>query len=254
MYLLDNPLLNGLIEELYVTLDKPTKINNADIITSNCDIEKVEYIYDNGAIETANDYVNSIDKERTIKALKLYLISNYYKKKTYQIDELRINENFWDRVKDKEYNSITGNAIEDIELEDSLNAYKEDYKKYIDELIIWQNAKEKYLAKNKEALAKYEEEYQRYLIKLKNWEQETGKVATPVSKEDYMAPISIELDQKIELFLNLDKSLSIKDALLKKQKEAEKWLTIKDTAEMFDITLINEDEETILPIGGTIIK
>jgi hypothetical protein len=137
-YLYDKPLSGGVFEDITISLSNPMNVNFIEILTSNCNIANVQYIHENGTVEYEDGILNAINKDRIIKSFKFTLVSNTYKKTDYEVDAKRMSTNFWDKVKEKEYDTYAGiECLIDISEFSGMKTYQEAYEKYLDDLAAW---------------------------------------------------------------------------------------------------------------------
>lgn len=138
-YLLDGPVINGLREDIYIEFNAPTAVNFIDIETSKCAIDNILYITDTNNIEHDDKFVSIISRERKIKAIQITLSSKSYKTSKYYIDQTRMNSNFWNRVKDIEYDRAQGfkSDISDLDVLAGIDSFKAAYTNYVSELQSW---------------------------------------------------------------------------------------------------------------------
>jgi hypothetical protein len=190
-YILDGIVTGGIKEEIIIQLHSPTDINFIDLITSNCKVERIEYINENDTIEHDNKYIGTIIKDRKIKAIKIVLLSELYKKSVYHIDATRMVADFWDKVKENEYGSAIGTkTIYDFDQLSGLSDYAAAYNKYVGEMNSWITKTNEVYEQNKAIVAAYDSAYNSYVSRLSGWNSETGSGASPMAKSEFVLEAS----------------------------------------------------------------
>jgi hypothetical protein len=97
----------GIVETITMTLKEPTEINYLDIQTTNCDIKNLRYVYLNG-IEDYIEYDTGITPNKIVASIKFDLVCKRYDISTYQLDKDKITDSLWNKIKEYEYNLLTG--------------------------------------------------------------------------------------------------------------------------------------------------
>lgn len=151
-YLLDNPIKDGLKEEIQVNFVTPDSINHLNIVTSNCEVSNVKYNNTNGTTEYVDNYRNLHILERETKSLSFVLTAKNYKTVTYYVDESRIKSNFWEKIKEYEYTKATGgtSTLTQAQIDElsGLTAFKAAYEQYIKDLKSWIEKRESIIKQN----------------------------------------------------------------------------------------------------------
>lgn len=131
-YLVDGQIVGGLQEELYIELSSPAVVNFMELILSKCTVDNVRYIDEQGGIEYEDNFKSIITRDRTVKAIQFTLKSTLYRTSTYYIDKKNVKENFWDSVKEFEYNTNMGiQNVVDLDELAGINAFKKAYDAYL---------------------------------------------------------------------------------------------------------------------------
>lgn len=137
-YMTDGVVPGGLKEDIYVELQSPTAVNMINLIASNCTVENMRYINENGAVEYEDNFRSIISRERTIKAIQFTIKTSAYQKSTYYIDKSRMATDFWDRVKDSEYGVYTGSGtIAELDEAAGIASFKKAYADYVAAMADW---------------------------------------------------------------------------------------------------------------------
>lgn len=137
-YMVDGVVPGGLKEDIYVELSSPTAINLIDLISSNCTVENMRYINENGAIEYEDNFRSILSRERTVKAIQFTVKTSSYRKSTYYIDKSRMATDFWDRVQTAEHNVYTnGGTIADLDEAAGIASFKKAYEEYVKAMEEW---------------------------------------------------------------------------------------------------------------------
>ena len=109
VYVEEKVASGGLKETITITLPTPTEINFLDIKAVNCDIKNLRYIYVNG-LEDYVDYTTGITSNKIVASIKFDLVCNRYNISTYYLNKEKIADNLWNKIKEYEYNYITGTS------------------------------------------------------------------------------------------------------------------------------------------------
>lgn len=137
-YMVDGVVPGGLKEDIYVELNSPTVINMIDLIASNCTVENMRYVNENGAVEYEDNFRTIISRERTVKGIQFTIKTSSYQKSTYYVDQSRMATDFWDRVKSAEYGVYTGSGtIADLDEAAGIAAFKKAYAEYVADMNDW---------------------------------------------------------------------------------------------------------------------
>lgn len=153
-YMIDDPVKDGLIEEIECTLHQEEPINYLDIVPSNCEIVAVKYINEAGIEEYVQDYKNVVQQRRRIKKIVVYIRAKSYEQKTYYVDESRMKNYFWSIVESNEYenkiglNSETATPSQLDEIS-GIAQFKRDYEAYIKQVKDWLARRQAVVEENK---------------------------------------------------------------------------------------------------------
>lgn len=98
---------NGLKESITITFQSPIEMNFLDIKAVNCDIKNLRYVYVNG-LEDYIDYTTGITPNKMVASIKFDLVCSRYNISTYSLDKNKITDNVWNKIKEYEYNYVTG--------------------------------------------------------------------------------------------------------------------------------------------------
>jgi len=179
-YIFDKPQKQGLKETLTLLLNNPMTINYLDIKTSNCDIFAINFITENGAIETISPYHNNVLISKKVAKIQLVIDVNNYTKSLYYIDKERIDDNFWNKANNQLLNSLSQTnkstdssyITNDILAASGLLRYEEDFNKYKKAFEAWVKKKQDILAQNEELLNIYNKEIDLYKQIVPSWNDE----------------------------------------------------------------------------------
>lgn len=101
MYMFDRPQKEAIKEKIIINFSKVRTINKINIIPSNSKIKLINYVHEDGKIETVNSYNTNLNKNRNIKSIEIelecdnYIISNINYKDSKDI-------NFWEEIEIEE--------------------------------------------------------------------------------------------------------------------------------------------------------
>ncbi|MED1125370.1 hypothetical protein [Bacillus atrophaeus] len=158
-YLLDGPATNGVKEEITFMFDDVKKVSAIKARAANCLIESAALINENGVEEQVITLNNSTIAEKNLQGVKLTIVSRTYEAHEYNIDEFRMQEDFWSTVTSQEHQKALGQRNSyDFEKAAGMKQYNKEYEQYLKDLAEWK--KEKRLAdeRNRLILTKYYEE------------------------------------------------------------------------------------------------
>ena len=144
-YLLDNPVKDGLKENIFIELKEPQEINQLSIISSNCNIANIEFYLENGTIETVKNH-NIIHSSKKVKDILITLDCDNYKQMTYYVDNLKMKYNYWDTIKESLYQQLTGESGKtqaELDEESGLKAFREQYDAYVKAINSWLEERDK---------------------------------------------------------------------------------------------------------------
>lgn len=152
-YMVDDPIKDGLIEEIECTLSQEEFINYLEVVPSNCEVFAVKYINSAGIEDYIQDYKNAVQQRRRAKKIVVYIRAKDYEKKTYQIDESRLQSDFWTKIQDHEYSQIIGTSTDKTPAQydeiSGLAQFKKDYEEYIRQVKDWLARRQAVVDENK---------------------------------------------------------------------------------------------------------
>lgn len=106
-YIEEKVVTGGLKESITLTLKTPSELNSLDIKTVNADIKNLRYVYING-VEDYIDYNTGITSNKIVASIKFDLVCSRYTQSAYYLDKDKLADNIWNKIKEYEYNYVTG--------------------------------------------------------------------------------------------------------------------------------------------------
>ena len=243
-YIFDKPQKQGLKETLTLLLSSPMTINYLDIKTSNCDIFAINFITENGSIETISPYHNNILVNKKVMKIQLVIDVNNYAKSLYYIDKERIDNNFWNKANTQLLNSLSQTnqstnssyITNNILTASGLLKYEEDFNKYKQAFKDWVQKKQDVLSQNETLLNIYNKEIDLYKQIRPDWHDEWDMDKSIFSMDD--AP---DIENKTEYNYN-----ELTNSILNKYTN--------DSSEIDNVVFNVNNNRVILPYTGTTKK
>lgn len=96
-YMFDRPQDSPVKERVVLTLSKTKTINKVNLIATNCNVDSIEYISENGKIEEVSGYDTNLVKSRDVCAIAINLSSTNYMISQVNYDDVKDQE-FWTAV------------------------------------------------------------------------------------------------------------------------------------------------------------
>ncbi|MGL5506878.1 MAG: hypothetical protein ACRDB0_03135, partial [Paraclostridium sp.] len=107
IYIEEKVVSGGLKETITITLKTPSELNYLDIKTVNADIKNLRYVYVNG-VEDYIDYNTGVTTNKIVASIKFDLVCSKYNQSTYYLNKNKLADNTWNKIKEYEYNYVTG--------------------------------------------------------------------------------------------------------------------------------------------------
>ncbi len=144
-YIMNNPIEDGLSEELIIKLESPEYINFVKAVPSNCNITCIKFVTEDGSLINTGNIDGKLNTSSKVSEIRLTLNSKNYVVTTHYVDN-NVDEDFWERVNDSDYqNIVVGKTLIDYDSVVTEEAYKLNLNNYLQDLARWENAYADYL-------------------------------------------------------------------------------------------------------------
>jgi hypothetical protein len=142
-YMLDNPVEDGLEEEITIFFDGTRKCNFLDIKTSNCEVIGVKYINESDADEPAGNIGNACGMVKIAKGIKLRVRATNYQNEKYQIDMTRVRADFWNMIREEQFRRTAKmTSLCDMAKITGMAQYEQDQSEFKQAIDNWQQEKD----------------------------------------------------------------------------------------------------------------
>ena len=139
-YVVDNKVSNGITEEIKINFNTPILFNFLTCTVSNCNIDSVTFINEDGTKTIDDEVYNVYKKNKKVKQIYITINANNTQEKIYEIDTTRMHNNFWSIVNNSAYNSyITGESNQiNINKYSRIEQYRLDFERYENDIKRWE--------------------------------------------------------------------------------------------------------------------
>ena len=150
-------------EVIELRFDRKYEVNYSEVFPVNAEITMIEWILESGTRLFIQNRQTSESPHKIVGA-KIYIQSNNYEERTYEIDKTRWNKSFFEKIKMEQLNFALGRdqTILDLEELSGMALYQIEYEQYEKDLSEWRAEKERIEKINEQRKGTYEELMERY--------------------------------------------------------------------------------------------